>query len=127
MKHLTQIFQPIIVSYKSHITKRFMHSVEVNIRIYKLEKVNIRQYLNLVPYDHQSGVLTILPIIMNGHLTLTTLWADSADDKLMIIFLFFKKTGYDISCKLSPVETICIKCQNLFSKKNKKNISMSSA
>ena len=30
--------------------------------------------------------------------------------------------GFDISCKLSPQETICIKCQSLFSGKNKKNI-----
>ena len=37
---------------------------------------------------------------------------------------FSQKTGFDISCKLSPVETICMKCQNLFSGKNKKNISI---
>ena len=35
---------------------------------------------------------------------------------------FSKKTGFDISCKLSPVETICMKCQNLFSGKTKQNI-----
>ena len=43
-----------------------------------------------------------------------------------IFFLFFfQKTGFDISCKLSPVETICMKCQILFSrkiKKKKKNV-----
>ena len=54
----------------------------------------------------------------------TTLWANSAAHTLMIFFLFFsEKTGSDISCKLSPEETICMKCQNL---KNKENI-MSSA
>ena len=36
---------------------------------------------------------------------------------------FSQKTGFDISCKLSPLETICRKYQNLFSGKNKKNIS----
>ena len=36
---------------------------------------------------------------------------------------FCKKTGFDISCKLSPLETICMKCQILFPEKNKKNIS----
>ena len=47
-------------------------------------------------------------------LTLTTLWTNSADDKLVIIFLFFpENTGFDILCKLSPLETICIKCQIL--------------
>ena len=35
---------------------------------------------------------------------------------------FSQKTDFDISCKLSPMETICIKYQNLFSGKNKKNI-----
>ena len=34
-----------------------------------------------------------------------------------------QKTGFDISCKLSPMETICMKCQIQFSGKNKKNIS----
>ena len=36
---------------------------------------------------------------------------------------FSQKTGYDISYKLSPKETICMKCHILFSGKNKKNIS----
>ena len=31
-----------------------------------------------------------------------TLWADSADDKLMIFFYLALKIGFDISCKLSP-------------------------
>ena len=33
---------------------------------------------------------------------------------------FFQKTGFDISCKLSPKETICMKCQGLFLWKKKK-------
>ena len=33
------------------------------------------------------------------------------------------KTGFDISCKSSPLETICMKCQILFAGKNKKPIS----
>ena len=37
---------------------------------------------------------------------------------------FSQKTAFDISCKLSPMETICMKCQILFSGKNKKNISL---
>ena len=43
-------------------------------------------------------------------------------------FLFFpRKQVFDISCKLSPLETICMKCQNLFSGKNKKKHFLSSA
>ena len=41
----------------------------------------------------------------------------------MKCFSYFpQKTGFDISCKLSPMETICIKCQIMFSGKNKKNV-----
>ena len=39
-----------------------------------------------------------------------------------IFFYFSQKTGFDISCKLSPMETICMKCLILFSGKNQKNI-----
>ena len=62
--------------------------------------------------------------IANSVLTITTLWAFSADDKLIMVYFsyFYKKIGFDISCKLSPYETICMKCI-LFSVKNKKNIS----
>ena len=41
--------------------------------------------------------------------------------KIFSTFLIFsKKTRFDISFKLPPMETICLKCQNLFSWKNKK-------
>ena len=35
-------------------------------------------------------------------------------------FFFFQNTGFDISCKLSPKKTICLKFQSLSSWKNKK-------
>ena len=43
----------------------------------------------------------------------------------MIFFFFFffffpKKKGFDISCELSSMKTICMKCQILFSGNNKK-------
>ena len=44
-------------------------------------------------------------------LTFTTLWANSADDKLIT---FSKKTEFVISCKLSSLEIICMKMSNLF-------------
>ena len=37
---------------------------------------------------------------------------------------FSKKIGLDISCKLSPWETVCMKCQSLFSGKNKYKCSL---
>ena len=49
-----------------------------------------------------------------------TSWANSADNKLMIFF--FKKSRIGISCKLSQLETICMKYQILFYGKSKKNI-----
>ena len=47
-----------------------------------------------------------------------TIWANSVDDKLL--FFFPQKTGFDISYKITPMETICMKYQNLFSRKIKK-------
>ena len=48
--------------------------------------------------------------------------ANSADEKLMIFFYYSHKTWFGISCKLSPLETICKKCQILFRGKSEKNI-----
>ena len=47
----------------------------------------------------------------------------SADNilKHIVCFLFFTENRFDISCKLSPKETICMKCLSL-SGKNKKNM-----
>ena len=45
----------------------------------------------------------------------------SADDILKIVFLFFSQvTGFDISCTLSQLETVCMKCQILLAGKTKK-------
>ena len=41
-------------------------------------------------------------------LTFTTLWANSADDKMVVYSYFSEETGFDILCKLSPMETICM-------------------
>ena len=46
----------------------------------------------------------------------------SGKNKKKYFSYFPQETGFDISCKLSPLETICMKCQTLFSGKNKKNI-----
>ena len=57
-----------------------------------------------------------------SELAFTTLGANSVDDKL-VIFLFPPPPHPH-----KTLETICMKCQNLFSKKNKKKkINMSSA
>ena len=53
----------------------------------------------------------------------TFLWANSADDKLKVFSFFPRKTGFDISCTLSPMKTMWMKCQILFSGKIKKKMS----
>ena len=54
-------------------------------------------------------------------LTFSTFTAYSADDISMMSLIFSQITGFDISCKMSPM-AICIKCQILFSGKYKKTI-----
>ena len=70
-------------------------------------------------------------LLIHLGLTFTTVWADSADDKLtMRFFTFFSShiTGYDISCKLSALQTTYMECQNLnFSEKCEKYSNMSLA
>ena len=56
-----------------------------------------------------------LPFPLSGLFQQTTNW--------WCLSYFSPKTGFDISCKLSPVETICMKFQILFFCKNKNNIS----
>ena len=53
-------------------------------------------------------------------LTFTTLWAYSADNKLMLFFLFFPENRIWHYMQTSPMETIYMKCQILFSMKKKK-------
>ena len=50
--------------------------------------------------------------VCQGSLTFCTLLANSADKKLVIFYssYFSQKTGFNISCKLSPLETIYMKC-----------------
>ena len=62
--------------------------------------------------------------IWRRNLTFTTLRANSVDDTLIFSLIFPKKTGFDISCKLSPLETIAWNVKSCFSgKKYLKNTS----
>ena len=44
----------------------------------------------------------------------------SQHSKTLLFFLFFPEKRIDISCKLLPLETLCMKCQILFSEEKKK-------
>ena len=48
-------------------------------------------------------------------------------DNILKYFYLFQKIGFDISCKLSPLEMICMKYQSLFSWQNKKILNLPSA
>ena len=71
-------------------------------------------------YCNGTGLSTVSGVCDAGKIviTFTSLWANSADDKLFIFFLFFPENRVDISCKLSSLETICMKYQILFSAEN---------
>ena len=60
-------------------------------------------------------------IFLYFHLTLSTL-GKIYRKRYIEFFLFPQKTEFDMSCQLSPIETLCLKCQILFSGRNKKNI-----
>ena len=50
------------------------------------------------------------------------MWVKISADTILKYFSYFsQKIGFHLSCKLSP-KTVCMKCQNLFSWKKKKNI-----
>ena len=56
------------------------------------------------------------------YLIFTSLWANSADDKLMLFFFYFsQKTGFDISCKLCQWSRIILA---IFVKKQIRNNSV---
>ena len=56
-------------------------------------------------------MVNFLPKVLNINFQQTTFWN---------IILFSQETGFDISYKLSPIGTICMKCQILFSGKIRK-------
>ena len=68
--------------------------------------------LNCILFSHHDLLLKMFLLTY-----VPTFWANSADNKLIFFFLFAQKIGFDILCKLSPEETICIKHQSLFSGK----------
>ena len=62
-----------------------------------------------------------------GILLFTLLCSNSTDDKLIPLLFPDQKIGSDISCRLPPMATINIMCQNLFLRKTRKYFKMSSA
>ena len=70
----------------------------------------------------------MLPSAVVGALTFTTLWANLADNKLVIFFLFFPENRIWHFMQIVSIGDNLHEMSKLFSgKKNKKNISMLSA
>ena len=82
-----------------------------------------------VPWRIINDILSLLKNKWNLFLTFSTLGKNFSRGHTEIFFSYFsQKTGFDISCKLSPMKIIYMKCQVLFSGKNKQNnINLSSA
>ena len=76
--------------------------------------------INVFLCAQKSLICLARSVLTSRALTFTTLWANSADDNWWYFSYFSQKTGFDISCKLSPMETICMKCQNCFLEKIRK-------
>ena len=74
--------------------------------------------LTFTTYSLMGNQLTAAKVNITYILMLNTLGKFSADDILKYFSYFSLKTGFDVSCKLSPSEKICMKYQVLFSRKN---------
>ena len=93
----------------------------------------VRTAFNAVPDVH--FLFLAVPIgsypgnlVVSFSLTLFMQGKNFSKQHFQIIFLFFPENRFDMSCKFSPKETICMKCHILFSRKNEKIIiSLSSA
>ena len=88
-------------------------------------KLKWRMNRNCVSTSWSVGLLFTGWFIGCVTLAFSTVWTNSADDILISFSFFKKKRDFDISCKLSPNETICMKFQSLFS--GGKKIKMPSA
>ena len=101
-----------ITSWYQNITTKKYHNI---IMISKVQYETVSWYFNAVGFSmfvtKYMSIVLILIISILGKNSFSR-WQFE---------IFFQKIGFDILCKLSPQETICIKCQSPFSgKKNKK-------
>ena len=96
-------------------------------KILFLGKVQFRYTLaSMTTVYHQAGSISYSSflfydlVILLSDLTLCILGNNFSRRQFEHFFLFFLENRFDISCKLSPMETICMKSQILFSGKIKK-------
>ena len=105
-------------SYSHFFSKKFQHicvSLDINF--------NESLTNDIVSFEQLGREIYVYDRI---NLKCSACWVKYAEDEFLKYFP--QKTGLNISHKLSPIETIDVKCQILFSGKNKKNaINISSA
>ena len=74
-----------------------------------LSRLDLRLRTKMSPFWNLNG-RTLLTLSLVGQIQQFTIWSH-------FFSYFSKKTGFDISCKLSTEETVYTKCQSLFSPK----------
>ena len=82
------------------------HRINLKPKNYITKSTLFGQKCDLVAFESYRGLLILMAKFVSrieklrGALTFTTLWAYSADDN--VVTFSPQKTGFDISCKLSP-------------------------
>ena len=85
------------------------------------------QHFNLVskifqklfkPLPCHKSIEKMLHAICISAVAVSLRWASCGPWASCFFYYFSQKTGFDISCKLSDLETVCMIYQNLFSRKN---------
>ena len=117
-------------------SRLFIQSQKLTVRQYRTRSVGFfrsqliwiytvckgRAYLGSARLGLIQCMIILQQISSSDHFYLClALWVKfSADNILKYFFYFSQKTRFDISCKLSPKETICMTFQVLFSGKIRK-------
>ena len=76
--------------------------------------------LTLLSCKLEESIIYLKGFYIETALTLSTLNKFSADDILKYFSYFSLITGFNVSCKLFPLETVCMKPRILFSGEKRK-------
>ena len=100
--------------------KPFLPQETVSVKWHSLFSMENKKYItNFSPAEFINEIL-LYYVIYYIYLPLNMLSEKFSRRHFGIVVFFSHKIGFDMSFRLSPKETICMKCQSLFSRKNKK-------
>ena len=110
-KHLGPVVQSVVslTSSLRVISLTVLADSIYNILIFFAEKMHCKSYSHFFSKKFQH-ICVLLDVNFNESLTNEVVSFEQLGP------------GFYISCKLSPMEVICMKCQILFAEKNKKNM-----